>query len=66
MDQFLLPRQFQQGITHPSESSGSMFAENSENSLKTYESENCFIGFIVLLYCIVLASLAPERQLLCC
>ena len=26
MDQFLLPRRFQQGITHPWESSGSMFA----------------------------------------
>ena len=66
MDQFLLPRRFQRGITHPWERSGSMFAVKlcaTENAFKTYQSEN---RFIVLLYSVVpsLASLAPERQLL--
>ena len=62
MDQFLLLRRFQRGITHPWERSGSMFAVKlcaTENAFKTYQSEN---RFIVLLYSVV-PSLAPERQL---
>ena len=65
MDQFLLQRRFQQGITHPWEDSGSMFADKfgaTENSHKSYPmAEN---RFIVLVFSVVpsLASLAPERQ----
>ena len=65
MDQFLLPRRFQRGITHPWEGSGSMYSQilGQEEIHSKHMREN---RFMVLLYSVVpsLASLAPERQLL--
>ena len=67
MDQFLLPRRFQRGITRPWENSGSVLSTKigaSAISLKTHHLRIYLMRAdvpMVLLYSVV-PSLAPERQ----